>query len=322
MSRRKRTADSSLELLLDTICNTFGGVLFLAILICVLLRMASPLEQSVAAHDSATPEEMQLLESQLDALVLEAETLQAAQAKQDEIAAQLTNSAQKDLFEKVSKFRAERDRRFQDRLRTVSEVHKTQRRTAELLKDLEALRQNLENTRQEIKDKSAELTHAQSERDKLALKAEDLFKAMQAAQARTAPLPRQRRSTKSEVGLIVRFKRLYFWHNYDAAGDAIGLNTDELEFDQRLGANILVGPKPQAGMPLEGDDAPARIAARLKSFDPQSVHLAIPIWGDSFESFQTLKNTIVGLGFEYRLMPMKDDAILTDRGGGSDTRVQ
>ena len=51
MSRRKRTADSSLELLLDTICNTFGGVLFRAILICVLLRMASPLEQLVTEQD-------------------------------------------------------------------------------------------------------------------------------------------------------------------------------------------------------------------------------------------------------------------------------
>jgi hypothetical protein len=86
MSRRKRTADSSLELLLDTICNTFGGVLFLAILICVLLRMASPLEQLVAEHDRTTPEEMQALELQLDALVAEIETLQATQSQQDVIA--------------------------------------------------------------------------------------------------------------------------------------------------------------------------------------------------------------------------------------------
>jgi hypothetical protein len=66
----------------------------------------------------------------------------------------------------------------------------------------------------------------------------------------------------------------------------------------------------------------ARACARLKTFDPQKVHLAIPIWADSFEYFQTLKNTIVGLGFEYRLMPMTDGAILTDRGGGADRRVQ
>jgi hypothetical protein len=322
MSRRKRTADSSLELLLDTICNTFGGVLFLAILICVLLRMASPVAELVTEPDRTTPEEMQALESQLDALVAEIETLQAAQAQQDEIAEKLIDPAQKDLFNEVSKERAERHRLLQDRLRTVAEVHKTQRSTAALLKDLEALRKNLDTTRQEIKDKRAELAQAHAERDKLALKADELLTAMQKAQARTAPLPRQRRSTKSEVGLIVRFKRLYLWNNHNSAGDPIGLNTDELEFEQRLGANILVGPKPQAGVLLEGDNAPARITARLKPFDPQRVHLAIPIWGDSFESFQTLKNTIVGLGFEYRLMPMEDDAVLTDRGGGSDTRVQ
>lgn len=46
MSRRRgRPADSSLELLLDTITNTFGGILFLAILVSLLL-------QSTGAHES------------------------------------------------------------------------------------------------------------------------------------------------------------------------------------------------------------------------------------------------------------------------------
>ena len=33
MSRRSAAKQDSLELLLDTICNTFGGVLFIAILV-------------------------------------------------------------------------------------------------------------------------------------------------------------------------------------------------------------------------------------------------------------------------------------------------
>ena len=40
MSNRRRAGDSSLELLLDTITNTFGGILFLAILVSLLLRTA------------------------------------------------------------------------------------------------------------------------------------------------------------------------------------------------------------------------------------------------------------------------------------------
>ena len=50
MSRR-RAGDSSLELLLDTICNTFGGVLFLAILVSLLLKSTRDraMESSAAA---------------------------------------------------------------------------------------------------------------------------------------------------------------------------------------------------------------------------------------------------------------------------------
>jgi hypothetical protein len=38
MTRRGSTPRAeSLELLLDTICNTFGGIVFLAMLVCLLL---------------------------------------------------------------------------------------------------------------------------------------------------------------------------------------------------------------------------------------------------------------------------------------------
>jgi hypothetical protein len=143
---------------------------------------------------------------------------------------------------------------------------------------------------------------------------------MQAAQARTAPLPWQRRSLKDSVGVIVRFNRLYVWHNYDALGRA-GLNTDEFVVVENRGTHLVTIPKPYAGVPLGESDSAAQITARLRQFDPSDVYLTVVIWGDSFQSFQTLKNTIVGLGFEYRLMPMADGQSVFDR-GGTDSRVQ
>lgn len=74
-------------------------------------------------------------------------------------------------------------------------------------------------------------------------------------------------------------------------------------------------------MPLGGSDAPAQIIARLRDFDSRSIDLEVVVWGDSFESFQTLKNTIVGLGYEYRLIPLANGETVYDR-GGSDGRVQ
>jgi hypothetical protein len=264
---------------------------------------------------------MEALESQLEVITAEIETLHKAQAQQDELALKLNDPTQQSLFDEVSKQRAERDRLYHERLRTVSDVHKTQRRTAELLKDLEALRQNLASTRQEIKDQNAELVEVQDERHKLALKADELLKSIQVAQSRTAPLPWQRRSSKDNVGLIVRFNRLYIWHNYDALGNRTGLNTDEFVVVEDRGTHVVTMPKPYAGVPLDESETAAQIADRLRQFNPRDVYFEVAIWGDSFASFQLFKNTIVRLGFEYRLIPIADGRAIRDR-GGTDSRVQ
>ena len=48
MSRRKLVIPDSLELLLDTICNTFGAVIFISILLSLLVR-DSGLRKGVAS---------------------------------------------------------------------------------------------------------------------------------------------------------------------------------------------------------------------------------------------------------------------------------
>jgi hypothetical protein len=44
---KKREPESSLELLLDTMCNTFGGVMFIAIALVVVLSMMSHLDVDI-----------------------------------------------------------------------------------------------------------------------------------------------------------------------------------------------------------------------------------------------------------------------------------
>ena len=69
MSRRRRQrteTNSSLDLLLDTICNTFGGIIFLAILVAVLLQFsgAAPFETPATTSD----ESVRALETEIAAL--------------------------------------------------------------------------------------------------------------------------------------------------------------------------------------------------------------------------------------------------------------
>src|SRR6187549_2668869 len=94
--RRRPPADSSLELLLDTICNTFGGVLFLAILVCILLQNtghSNAHQQSGPRSTEADVIELVRRQQELESVM---EGLRSAAAQQELLAAQFIKPEAKD----------------------------------------------------------------------------------------------------------------------------------------------------------------------------------------------------------------------------------
>ncbi len=77
MGRKKNTGESSLELLLDTMCNTFGGVMFIAIALVVLMSMMSSVDSSLLVP----AEKLKALEAELATLLRQNETLDKALQK-------------------------------------------------------------------------------------------------------------------------------------------------------------------------------------------------------------------------------------------------
>ena len=66
--RRSRNDDSSLELLLDTMCNAFGGVMFIAILLAVLVSLRSAVQPPAvdnAERLSRLRQELEMLRNEL-----------------------------------------------------------------------------------------------------------------------------------------------------------------------------------------------------------------------------------------------------------------
>jgi hypothetical protein len=116
MARRKSAENSSLELLLDTICNTFGGIIFLAILVAVLLQISgSPTLSASLKEPQATGMKPDDLKSQLEALrkLVEQQEEKLRQATQNLLA----NGSQSKVIDKqslelrIAIARAERERR-------------------------------------------------------------------------------------------------------------------------------------------------------------------------------------------------------------------
>ena len=60
---KRRENDSSLELLLDTMCNTFGGVMFIAITLAVIVAGRDIISKS--KNENPPQEDIQALKKQI-----------------------------------------------------------------------------------------------------------------------------------------------------------------------------------------------------------------------------------------------------------------
>ena len=99
MSRRRAAKQDSLELLLDTICNTFGGVLFIAILVVMLLQQTG---KGVSPPPPVTvpPEKLHDLSQQITELTAELIRLKANRESQVSIVDSFSTEEVRELIQR------------------------------------------------------------------------------------------------------------------------------------------------------------------------------------------------------------------------------
>jgi hypothetical protein len=287
MSRRTVSADSSLELLLDTICNTFGGVLFIAILVSVLLRMTVKVVDSDSQTESSSHEALEL-SRQKESLLAEVNGLEQARLQQLDTRSRFARPETADLFADLIRYRAERDRLADERARGKSEVTAIRDATEKMNTAAQAASRSIEEAR------------------KIAIQSDQELSSELKSRTQTASLPKVRVSFKQEVGIFVRYGRMYFSRKYDRSGERLGPNFDDFIYLKDDLLQLTLTPKPYAGTSITSTDASAAIASQLTRFDTNRKYLAVIVWDDSFDEFQRLKKIIIDQGFEYRLIPNRE----------------
>ena len=304
MSRRRVAKQDSLELLLDTICNTFGGVLFIAIMVVMLLAQAGhgPTEPVVPAP---SPEELEARSQELARLSAEVFRQQQIQASQ----AALVDSLVPDTIRELIARRKE----------LLAEQAQQQAAIDALLVQNAELAASVARTQAEIDKVVADLKAAQQQ----VAEARTLLASEQQARVKDARLPLQREADdKHEIGFILRYGRVYLWHDYDLTLHRTGLNLRDFVVISDEADQLVTRPKPTAGIPL--DDTPesrAAIDKLLGRFDCRRFCLATIVRPDSYAAFQHFRNRAIALGYQYRLMPCDSESPVSDR-GGSGGRVQ
>ena len=302
MPRRRARLPDSLELLLDTICNTFGGVLFIAILVVILLQVTG--QSSAQPASAPTPDELESLVAKLQEVSAQVSSLEQTQDSQRRLTDQFAPEELRVLL-------AERNE-LQASVRTLSS-----QRDESLAKN-SSLRAKIDRSKQDLNTTKQELEKVQAEQARLKAR----LAADRQARIQTIRTPIVHQSRKQEIALILRYGRMYIWHRYSDSGVRLGLNTDEFAVVAEEKGNLVTRPKPTAGIPLDpSPETRQRILRSLRRFPPGTSTIAVAVRPDTFAQFQHLRDALIAGGYDYRLMPMTEKGPLMDR-GGSGGRVQ
>lgn len=304
MRRRKQLRSDSLELLLDTICNTFGGILFIAILVIIMLQMSSNSQVHKTA-DAAEIVEFQKLTTLLSQQNQELNRLQETLQSQEHTIEMMAASEASNLLAERTRESHRRDEliRLRDRLEQELRLSRSNRTKVEI--DLLDVQRSLEQAHADVGALKRKLEEEKSER---------------MTEMKTSTL--RPSGSKSEVAVVLQYDRFYVWHNYDSYGNRRGVNTADFVI---LGENMLLietTPNPVKGVAInESPESIKAIRHRLEGFRPAEKFLGVIVKPDSFDSFHVFRDTAIDLGFDYRLIPTESDSQIVDR-GGTGGRVQ
>ncbi len=291
-------ADASLELLLDTICNTFGGVLFISMLVVVLLNMSS--------EDAADvpPEEVQqarLVELQRELQKAQAElvTLRSAVQRFDSVRSDFVTEESIRLAKSLRASRLELSRSVEQKNSIADAVADAQIASNEISQTLADQKQELEETREQLAAATFELDRQVKSR------------------SRKLTLP----TAKAWEGDVASF---YLTRQTLCAIHDPNLNYHPTECRRsRESGTVYFDPVVSDGLRIDPDvDDTSRLAAKLRPYGPGRQLLRFWVSPDSHGAFAAVHRTAKELGFRIEIVLLGDGVRLHQTTGNVKSRGQ
>ena len=282
---RNEPDSTSLDLLLDTITNTFGGVLFVTILVVLQLRTSSVIDASLAASKSKAVSSDALTE-ELSRKRDEVRVLKQAAAAQRRSLGHLSQGDAPESYREVVAARARLQELAIERARTLTAIKNETSEEERLMSGLDEQEAKVKIERQRQHELEREIA-----REK-------------ALRIRTAELPTLRATEKREFPVIVRYGRLYTPYRLDPISLERSRQLDDFLPLPVKDEVIRLTPNPLRGIPLDSSEISEDMLGRVwDQFPKDSFYVCGAVWDDSFSEFPALKDALVARGIEYRLIP-------------------
>jgi hypothetical protein len=291
MARRNKPEDS-LDLLLDTMCNAFGGIIMIAILVALLAKDPAPAEADASQTALASIVQRQLRSTR--------DELGAAQQLQEALARQLQ---QTNVATKLADERDELARQLGGFTASAPDQPEVKARKDEL--------------RRRTATVQSEVAELEAKEVKLTRELGELDRAIKEAQAQRTielgPPPTEQATQKSPLNLIFRHNRLYPLMVLGPGGAVRNEATVKWNEILRGPSDVMsveVEPIPGAGIDVEKNEAALRdfiaMLRKLKSglAAGSDFYLASYVYKDSFPAYLRFKklfaqaNTGIDQGWE------------------------
>lgn len=277
MSKRDSGESDSLELLLDTICNMFGGVLFIAMLLAVLTGVKG--EGIAKSEGVGSIAEASDLRARLIQLEHEVPRLEAAVLN--------LRSRQPTESMNIGAISARLD---EDLEQAESRLVKAR----ETLESLESRNRDFDSQLSAAADQSSLIKRSNDE-------LKELIASEQKSKIADARLPVTRRTEKFPLQLILKNGRIYEVYRFDPE-NGITVNTADVT-SKAIGDKSLITPRSDAGFPPTSNLARHPRWRSIVAHRPANKYfLYVMVYPDSFDVFRSLRVESMRAGYEYELV--------------------
>jgi len=302
MSRKKKGGGDgdSLDLLLDALCNMFGGIIFIALMIVLLTSESSKetvLENSTNefSHEIQTlKKRASLLEEEIDSILQETP---------------LAKNTIKNLFETLNKTRDQKKRAENSAEKMVGvaiEKEDVVNRAKSEVERLVALEKSLLEKLQN--PDGSEVVEAIEEKIDSIVEIEQKIESLTRKRVVHSRLPRERVSDLGPLWIIVSNSRAHIVKAFDAGIDSF--DRRDVTLTTSLTSRVYT-PKSTGGFRVtETVLTHPRFVELLRTYNKRIYLAHISVHDDSHEAFQHLRSAFVGSGWNYNLRMQNGPLVL------------
>ena len=299
MSRRKLVIPDSLELLLDTICNTFGAVIFISILLSLLVR-----DGGVRKGIASLPEEV--------SAVIAARNQEIAQAKARQMALELQLAQQQDVLDRFAS--AESKGLANEIMAAADNQVQLLEQKTEVVDGMTQAESQALTMEATMKQQALKLQQTQQQHKALLQEMQQTT----TLSSRTARIPRIRRTEKFGLAYMLHEGRLYRATTPDGEIDEMDCIRTE------AGGMTRIAPRADSGMAVPQESVAAqdhaverhKLQAKFQQIDKARQFVRLFVSRNSFAQFIPVKDALIEHGLEYEVILFSDgkaELFLSDR---------